>query len=93
FNLAWKLALVVKGHASPSLLDSYEGERIPVISEMLKITTNLFNRVFRIETQQALARTQTSAASGPDDHMFSRDRKLFQLDFNYRWSTIVRDER
>jgi 2,4-dichlorophenol 6-monooxygenase len=30
FNLAWKLAYVVKGHADPSLLDSYSAERVPV---------------------------------------------------------------
>jgi 2,4-dichlorophenol 6-monooxygenase len=29
-NIAWKLALVLKGHASPSILDSYETERRPV---------------------------------------------------------------
>ncbi|KAH8110153.1 FAD binding domain-containing protein [Phellopilus nigrolimitatus] len=93
FNLAWKLALVAKGHAPPALLDSYEVERVPVISEMLKITTNLFNRVFKVDTQQGLARSEASATSGPDADMFSRERRLFQLDLNYRWSTIVRDER
>jgi 2-polyprenyl-6-methoxyphenol hydroxylase-like FAD-dependent oxidoreductase len=30
FNLAWKLALVCRGAASPALLDSYERERRPV---------------------------------------------------------------
>ena len=29
YNLAWKLALVVSHRAEPSLLDSYEGERLP----------------------------------------------------------------
>jgi 2,4-dichlorophenol 6-monooxygenase len=29
-NLAWKLAMVIKGQASPALLDSYEAERRPV---------------------------------------------------------------
>lgn len=29
-NLAWKLACVLKGHASPKLLDSYASERKPV---------------------------------------------------------------
>jgi putative polyketide hydroxylase len=29
-NLAWKLALVIKGHASPRLLGTYETERKPV---------------------------------------------------------------
>src|SRR3954464_4717749 len=30
FNLAWKVAFVVKGHAGPRLLDSYSPERMPV---------------------------------------------------------------
>ncbi|WP_328433670.1 FAD-dependent oxidoreductase [Streptomyces sp. NBC_00425] len=30
FNLAWKLAYVIQGHAAPSLLDSYSPERAPV---------------------------------------------------------------
>ena len=30
YNLAWKLAMVVKGHASPRLLDSYSVERAPI---------------------------------------------------------------
>jgi 2,4-dichlorophenol 6-monooxygenase len=30
FNLAWKLAFVVKGYAGPKLLDSYSMERAPV---------------------------------------------------------------
>ncbi len=30
YNLAWKLALVVRGKASPALLDSYDTERAPI---------------------------------------------------------------
>jgi 2,4-dichlorophenol 6-monooxygenase len=30
YNLAWKLALVLKGHASPALLDTYSEERAPI---------------------------------------------------------------
>jgi 2-polyprenyl-6-methoxyphenol hydroxylase-like FAD-dependent oxidoreductase len=29
-NLAWKLALVIRGHAGPALLDTYDAERRPV---------------------------------------------------------------
>ena len=44
FNLGWKLALVLKGQAQPSLLNSYELERIPIISEMLQISTSLHDK-------------------------------------------------
>lgn len=35
FNLAWKLAMVVKGEASPTLLDSYSEERVPVARQIV----------------------------------------------------------
>lgn len=36
FNLAWKIALVMKGVASPSLLHSYNAERQPVGAGVVK---------------------------------------------------------
>jgi len=38
FNLGWKLALVVRGHAPEALLDSYHAERHPVAARVLKHT-------------------------------------------------------
>jgi 2,4-dichlorophenol 6-monooxygenase len=35
-NLAWKLAYVLKGHASPALLDSYTAERAPVGAQIVR---------------------------------------------------------
>ena len=35
FNLAWKLALVLKGKASPALLASYEAERAPIAKQIV----------------------------------------------------------
>lgn len=37
-NLAWKLALVVRGAAPEKLLDSYSEERSPIAAEVLKVT-------------------------------------------------------
>jgi len=34
-NLAWKLALVIDGKAAPSLLDSYEAERMPIAEQVI----------------------------------------------------------
>jgi hypothetical protein len=48
FNLAWKLALVIRGIAGPSLLESYEAERLPVAKSVLSIT----DRMTRIATTQ-----------------------------------------
>ncbi|KAG1791973.1 FAD binding domain-containing protein [Suillus plorans] len=44
FNLGWKLALVQKGLADKSLLETYSAERLPVISEMLEVTTSILNK-------------------------------------------------
>ncbi|MFN7002341.1 MAG: FAD-dependent oxidoreductase [Roseinatronobacter sp.] len=35
FNLAWKLAAVVKGQATPKLLDSYSVERAPIAKQIV----------------------------------------------------------
>ena len=45
-NLAWKLAFVSRGLASPALLESYDRERVPVARAVLRMT----NRAFRIAT-------------------------------------------
>ncbi|KAG2111013.1 FAD binding domain-containing protein [Suillus discolor] len=44
FNLGWKLALVQKGLANKSLLETYSAERLPVISEMLGVTTSILDK-------------------------------------------------
>ena len=36
FNIAWKLAMVLKGKASPSLLASYDAERSPIAKQIVK---------------------------------------------------------
>lgn len=96
FNLAWKLALALKSHASPALLNSYESERLPVIAEMLNITTELSKELeYKSETRRGIKAAQAQAAQKDKDEekLYKRDWKLFQLDVNYRWSEIVFDER
>jgi 2,4-dichlorophenol 6-monooxygenase len=39
YNLAWKLAFVLRGHAGPGLLDSYDAERAP-IGEQIVLRAN-----------------------------------------------------
>jgi 2-polyprenyl-6-methoxyphenol hydroxylase-like FAD-dependent oxidoreductase len=43
YNLGWKLALVERGIADASLLDSYEAERHPIGVQLLKTTDRLFS--------------------------------------------------
>ena len=43
YNLAWKLALVERGLADESLLDSYHAERHPIGVQLLRTTDRLFS--------------------------------------------------
>lgn len=76
FNLGWKLALVMKGVAPHSLLDTYNEERLPVVSNMLNITTQILKKTLE----------------NVDDAGWDRTGPLKQLGVNYRWSSIVVDE-
>lgn len=44
-NLAWKLAIVLKGYSNESLLQSYQKERQPLAKHMIKSTDHLFRMV------------------------------------------------
>ncbi|MDF5731159.1 MAG: FAD-dependent monooxygenase [Rhizonema sp. PD38] len=46
FNLAWKLAYVIKGVAHPELLDSYNAERHPVAVALLEGTDKAYRSIF-----------------------------------------------
>ncbi|TFK47960.1 monooxygenase [Heliocybe sulcata] len=78
FNLGWKLALVCKGLSPLKLLTTYTEERLPVIQEMLQVTTKLLNK---------------TVGQGVDQSAWKRGGALNQLGVNYRWSSIVLDER
>ena len=43
YNLAWKLALVVRGEADPKILDSYDEERGAVAKRLLDTTDRMFD--------------------------------------------------
>ncbi|QLL09912.1 bifunctional 3-(3-hydroxy-phenyl)propionate/3-hydroxycinnamic acid hydroxylase [Mycobacterium vicinigordonae] len=71
-NLCWKLTAVLAGHAPESLLDSYEAERKPhvtevtrravlmgrVITERNKVLATIRNHVLRVLTKSAAIRRQ-----------------------------------
>ncbi|KAJ7120993.1 FAD binding domain-containing protein [Mycena epipterygia] len=82
-NLGWKLALVHKRLAPASLLDTYSEERIRVIAQMLKVTTDLYNKTFR---------HLNVANVKEDDSAWKRGGDLHMLGVNYRGSSIVSEE-
>ena len=87
-NLAWKIAAVVHGRASASILDSYEPERIAFARRLVATTDRAFTgvtsgsaiaRLVRLRHRAALdpAAFQASAFSTLDvSHDLSDDREL-----------------
>jgi len=61
YNLAWKLALVVRNRAQVALLDSYEDERMPVARRLLNTTDRAFRLVVSDSWLAGLLRTQVLA--------------------------------
>ena len=61
YNLAWKLALVVKGRADAALLDTYEAERIPVAERLLSTTDRAFTLIVSNSWIAGLFRTRILA--------------------------------
>ena len=93
YNLAWKLALVVKGKAGEALLGSYEAERIPVARRLLNTTDRAFklivadNWLAGLFRTKILARLAAFALSRKAIQEFAF-RTVSQIAINYRKSPI-----
>jgi len=70
YNLAWKLAHVIRGTAAPSLLDSYDAERAPIARQIVERANQSIADTGRIV--EALDLTDTSEASVLDKHLAAR---------------------
>jgi 2-polyprenyl-6-methoxyphenol hydroxylase-like FAD-dependent oxidoreductase len=92
-NLAWKLAAVVQGTASPSLLDTYEPERIAFARRLVATTDQAFTVVTYPGALARFLRTQVVprifpglAASAPVRRFMFRT--ISQIAINYRHSSL-----
>jgi len=93
YNLAWKLALVVKGQAGAALLDTYEQERIPVARRLLSTTDRIFTLLVSDSWIAGLFRTKIVARLAAFAMRFSRPQKLAfrsisQIGIRYRGSPL-----
>jgi 2-polyprenyl-6-methoxyphenol hydroxylase-like FAD-dependent oxidoreductase len=89
YNLAWKLALVWRGRAPQSLLDSYEKERRPVGEDVLKTTKMMTERLQAFSNLSDEQRKQLYFnAIVPPEVAKSMARHQEQLDLNYSKSPI-----
>ncbi|MEU7632179.1 FAD-dependent monooxygenase [Nocardia sp. NPDC049220] len=89
-NLCWKLALVRTGDAKPSLLDTYQTERLPLIGKLVRATetaTKVFNStnpiVYHLLTHIA------PIALGTDRVQNMATAVLGEVSANYRDSPIA----
>jgi 2-polyprenyl-6-methoxyphenol hydroxylase-like FAD-dependent oxidoreductase len=94
FNLAWKLALVLRGECNEQLLESYEAERRPVGRALLRYTDRLFS--FATTRQSGIAAIRTWVmprvvpfAAGEAWRRRLAFRFISQLGLNYEGSPIV----
>ncbi len=93
YNLAWKLALVVKGEADPGLLDSYNEERLPVAQRLLETTDRGFKLVVSDSWLAGLMRTKILARIAAFAMSIERIQKfafrtVSQTGINYRKSSL-----
>ncbi len=61
-NLAWKLALCVKGQAEATLLDSYRAERAPNVRAYIETAMRLGGLINTLDRETALAQAKTSGS-------------------------------
>jgi 2-polyprenyl-6-methoxyphenol hydroxylase-like FAD-dependent oxidoreductase len=93
YNLAWKLALVVKGQADAALLGSYEEERIPVARRLLNTTDRAFRLVVSDNWFAGLMRTKILARIAAFAMSIERIQKIAfgvvsQTGINYRSASL-----
>jgi 2-polyprenyl-6-methoxyphenol hydroxylase-like FAD-dependent oxidoreductase len=92
-NLAWKLAAVLRGRADPSLLDSYEPERIAFARRLVATTDEAFTGVTSSGTIARLVRLRIVPILLPLISKFSSFRRLMfltisQTAVHYRESSL-----
>ena len=95
YNLAWKLALVVKGRADTALLDTYEQERLPVARRLLETTDRAFQVIVSEGWFGRLFRTRILARVAAFAMTIGRVRSLAfrtisQIGIRYRQSMLSR---
>jgi 2-polyprenyl-6-methoxyphenol hydroxylase-like FAD-dependent oxidoreductase len=79
YNLGWKMAAVIQGHAKAALLDTYEEERLPIAAWTLNISS---------ERHRAITKAVENG-SGSFVNIATKD--TTQLNLNYRYSSLSVD--
>jgi 2-polyprenyl-6-methoxyphenol hydroxylase-like FAD-dependent oxidoreductase len=94
YNLAWKLALVARGRAPESLLDSYEPERRPLAAAVLEDADRSQRMaMFKEGLRSSLRSLLFDVLARFPSAMKARTDKASQVAFHYRDSPIVSEVR
>lgn len=93
YNLAWKLALVVKEQADVALLDSYDQERRPIAQRLLRTTDRIFTLLVSDSWTAGIFRTRLIAKIAARAMRLERTRILAfrtisQIGVRYRGSAL-----
>ncbi len=93
YNLAWKMALVVRGEADAKILETYNEERLENAKHLLKTTDRLFE--FAAGTEWFLAFLRTKVLPPVAKYVFRSDTVrefvfplISQIGINYRHSSL-----
>jgi 2-polyprenyl-6-methoxyphenol hydroxylase-like FAD-dependent oxidoreductase len=85
-NLGWKLALAVRGHARPGLLESFEFERLSADRQVLKVSDQL-HALAHAAVQSARTGVRTPPPAPDDAAALARTRCM--LDVSYADSPLA----
>ncbi|KAK0196716.1 hypothetical protein F5146DRAFT_1099167 [Armillaria mellea] len=88
-NLTWKLSLILKGLTSPTLLSTYNEEHLPIITQMLHATTQLYTHMVAKENPNKDTKEDKKASGW----FWWRNTALEMYGINYQYSSIVLEER
>ncbi|MBA3600682.1 MAG: FAD-dependent monooxygenase [Acidobacteria bacterium] len=93
YNLAWKMALVLKGKASEKILETYNEERLENAENLLKTTDRFFNLVASPDAFLAYFRTHifpyiAGAAFSIDAVKKFAFPRVSQIGINYRHGSL-----
>jgi 2-polyprenyl-6-methoxyphenol hydroxylase-like FAD-dependent oxidoreductase len=93
YNLAWKMAFVIKGYAATKLLETYNEERLPNAQQLLKMTDRAFNVM--VGSSWFLNFMRTTILPLAAKYAFGRDvvgkyifSAISQIRINYRKSSL-----
>ena len=90
-NLAWKLALVLKGRAGEHLLDTYQEERMPIGRQVLADTSRTAQLLIASHPALRFFRDRVLVhLIGLEVVQLKFSREASELDINYRRSSLAR---